>query len=308
MQRFSRALIDGHCVGTDWPTFVGTVALGEPFVVETANSNAANGPVRVEGVGPGDALAVHVEAIELVGPFVAPNGGPFYEGIGPAVPLELRDGVLHWPTGFRLPVRPSIGNVAVLPKTTPVLEALLEEKRPGLVGWRRLVNDPRGRHCHQDCPWLGAGAVLHIKAQVDGAGICVADAHAYQGQGELAFDGVGAAASVRLRVERSTGWLVDWPLVETADEVMVCASGDRYVDIVRQAYWSLREVAAARAGCTIAEANSIVASAADLRNCAVYGLGDGYISGTAGQPSGDLAVVAALPKHALRERYTRNAL
>ena len=43
-----------------------------------------------------------------------------------------------------------------------------------------------------------------------------------------------------------------------------------------------------------------VAAATDLRNCAVYGLGDGYISGTAGQPSGDLAVVAALPKHALR--------
>ena len=80
---------------------------------------------------------------------------------------------------------------------------------------------------------------------------------------------------------------------------MVCASGDRYVDVVRQAYWSLREVVAARAGCSIAEANSIVATAADLRNCAIYGLGGGYVSGTAGQPSGDLAVVVALPKHVL---------
>jgi hypothetical protein len=156
-----------------------------------------------------------------------------------------------------------------------------QESHPG-IPWR-------GKHRHQDCPWLGAGAVLHVRAQVDGTGLCVADVHAYQGQGELAFDGVGAAAAVRLRIERSTGWLVDWPLVETADEVMVCASGARYVEVVRQAYWALREVVAARAGCTVAEANSIVAAAADRRNTAVYGLGDGYVSGTVGQPSGDLA-------------------
>jgi acetamidase/formamidase len=181
---------------------------------------------------------------------------------------------------------------------TPALETILKERRPGLRAWRRLVNDPRGKHCHQDCPLLGAGAILHLRAQVAGGGLCVADVHATQPAGEMAFDGIGAAADVLLRVERSSGWLVDWPLVETADEVMVCVSGSRYVEVVRQAYWSLREVVAARAGCTIDEANSLVAAAADLRNGAIYGLGDGYISGTAGQPSGDLAVMAAIPKRA----------
>jgi acetamidase/formamidase len=259
-----------------------------------------NGPIRVAGIAAGEALAVHVEAIAPVEPFVAPNGGPFYVGMGPRVPLDYRDGYLHWPQGFRLKARPSVGNLAVLPAMTPELEALLRSPRRGLPAWRRLVNDPRGKHCHQDCPWLGAGAVLHIRAQVDGGGLCAGDVHVYQGQGELAFDGIGAAAAVRLRVERSAGWLVDWPLVETPDEIMVCVSGSRYVDVVRQAYWSLREVIAARAGCTIPAANSIVASAIDLRNCAIYGLGDGYISGTAGRPSSDLAVVAAIPKEVAR--------
>lgn len=236
MQRFERGLIDRHCVGADWPAFVGAVDLGERFVVETANSNAVNGPVCVRRIAAGDAVAIHVASIDLGGLLVAPNGGPFYAGMGPGVPLALQDDELAWPNGFRLRARPSIGNVAVLPAMTPGLEALLKEERPGLRGWRRLVNDPRGKHCHQDCPWLGVGAIVHLRAQVDGAGLCVADVHAYQGQGELAFDGVGAAAAVELRVERSHGWLVDWPLVETADEVMVCASGDRYVDVVRQAY------------------------------------------------------------------------
>lgn len=298
-QRFPRGLIDNHAVGADWPTFVGEVQLGESFVVETANSNAANGPIRVNAVAAGDAVAVHIEAIDLEGSLVAPNGGPFYSGMGPGIPLGFHDGVIRWPNGFQLRARPSIGNLAVLPTMTPELDAVLHSRQPGLAGWRRLVNDPRGKHCHQDCPWLGSGTVLHIKTQIDGAGLCLADVHAYQGQGEMAFDGIGASASVRLRVERSTGWLVDWPLVETAEEIMVCASGSRYVDIARQAYWSLREVVAARVGCTAADANSIVAAAADLRNCAVYGLGDGYISGTAGGPSGDLAIVATLPKYAL---------
>ena len=305
MQTFSRDLVDTHCVDDYWPTFVGTARLGESFVLETQNSNAANGPVRIAGVAAGEPLAVHVEAIVLTGPFVAPNGGPFYEGMGARVPLAYDDGDLVWPQGFRLKSRPSVGNLAVLPAMTPELEALVRAPRRGLQGWRRLVNDPRGKHCHQDCPWLGAGAVLHVRAQVDGAGVCAADVHAYQGQGELAFDGIGAAAAVRLRVERSAGWLVDWPLVETPDEIMVCVSGSRYVDVVRQAYWSLREVVAARAGCTIPEANSIVAAAVDLRNCAIYGLGDGYVSGTAGRPSGDLAVAAAIPKAAVRPTSTR---
>jgi acetamidase/formamidase len=188
-----------------------------------------------------------------------------------------------------------VGNVAVLPRLTPELTALL--RRPhGLPGWRRLVNDPRGKHCHQDCPWTTAGSVVRMKAQVDGGGVCVADVHAYVGAGELAFDGVGAAASVRLRVERSDGWLVDWPLIETEDEIMVCVSGERYVPIVREAFLALREVVAARAGCSVEEANALVATAIDLRNCAIYGLGDGYLPGTEGQPSGDLAVVAAIPR------------
>ena len=35
----------------------------------------------------------------------------------------------------------------------------------------------------------------------------------------------------------------------------------------------------------------------DLRNCAIYGLRNGYIEGTEGEPSSDLAVVGAIPKY-----------
>ena len=57
------------------------------------------------------------------------------------------------------------------------------------------------------------------------------------------------------------------------------------------------EVVAARIGGTFEEANSVVSVAADLKNCALYGLGD-FIQdeGETDDDDDDLAVVASLPK------------
>jgi acetamidase/formamidase len=310
MQIFARQLISEHCVGAEWPEFVGRVELGESFLVETVEVGA-NGPIEVAGVRAGDALAIHIEAIEMEPPFYAPNGGPFIDG--ERVPLTYRDGWFYWPKRFRLKAEPSVGSVAVLPKPT---EATLRMSRRmeygGRVwrnerGWRRIVRDPRGKHCHQDCRALGVGSLIHLKAQVDGAGLCAEDVHGYIGQGEMAFAAIEGNARVRLRVERSIGWLVDWPLIETPEEILVLASWAdvypnrppaRYVDMIRQAYHSMVEVVAAKVGSTFAEANSIVATAVDIRNCALYGL-QGFISDEASPSTTDIAVVAALPKSVL---------
>ena len=170
-----------------------------------------------------------------------------------------------------------------------------------------MVNDPRGKHCHQDCRYLAAGSIIHLKAQVDGAGLCLADVHGYIGQGEMAFAGIEVQARVRVRVERSAGWHVDWPLIETEEEIMVFCSDaeiqesgvDReYVDVVRKAYEEMRKVVAERIGGSIGDANPIVAAALDIRNCALYGLGnfsqkDGK---DADASDGDIAVVGAMHK------------
>ena len=311
MQMFRRECIETHCVGALWPEFLGRVELGESFAIET-KGNLANGPIYVSGIKAGEPIAVHIEAIDINGPFTAPNGGPFVEGMGAPVPLEYRDGYFYFPRHFRLKANPSVGNVAVLPEPSDeILEMSREVSHAGKTwknetGWRRGVNDPRGKHCHQDSAALTAGAAIHLKAQVDGAGLCLADVHGYISQGELAWDGIAAGASVQVRVERSKGWLVDWPLIETANEIMVCSSYTssyalrpqlKYVDVVREAYRALRDVVAAKIGGTIEDANTIVATAADLRNCALYGLGEGYIPQQKDFPPYDIAVVAALSKH-----------
>jgi acetamidase/formamidase len=318
MRVFERKHIHTHCVSAEWPSFLGEVALGEPFVIETERLNLANGPVAIAGVGAGDDVAIHVERIEILPPFWAPNGGPFYEGMGDPVLLTYADGCFVFPQSFRLKAQPSVGNLAVLPAPTEQMRDMArtdygppERHR----GWRRVVNDPRGKHGHQDCQYLTAGATLHVKAQVDGAGVCVADVHGYIGQGEVAFAGIEVAANVQLRVERSRGWLVDWPLIETEDEILVFCSDtnvlqgtadQEYVDVVREAYRAMREVVAHRIGGAIVDANPIVATALDVRNCAIYGLGN-YIQkeGKTDQPDQDIAVVGVLPKYVFQENHAR---
>jgi len=282
------------------------VQLSESFLIETEQYNNANGPVAIPGIKAGDPIAIHVEKIEILPPFSAPNGGPFFEGMGDPQPLTFTDdGYFLFPEHFRLKAKPSIGNLAVLPEPT---ERMLELARTDHLkrGWRRMINDPRGKHGHQDNPFLGAGVIIHLRSQVDQAGLCAADVHAYLGQGEVAFRGIEVNARLQLRVERSQGWLVDWPLVETEDEIMVCCSDNnllngnddqRYVDVVREAYRAMREVVAARIGGSIEDANPIVATALDIRNCAIYGLGD-YIQkeGKTDQPDRDIAIMACLSK------------
>lgn len=115
LKRFDRVLIRSHFAEDDQlsPDFIGSVELGESFILETENSNDANGPVSVAGVKAGDAITVEIEEIEIVGPVVAPNGGPLdgFEGIE----LELQGGYLYFPEHFRIRPRPTLGNIAILP-------------------------------------------------------------------------------------------------------------------------------------------------------------------------------------------------
>jgi len=309
MQVFQRENIQSHCVGAEWPDFLGEVRLGESFVIETERFNLLNVPIAIAGVKAGDDIAIHIEDIAVLPPFQALNGGPFFEGMGDLVELSYEDGYFLFPKSLRLKANPSVGNIGVLPQPT---DTILKMARTDFGppenhrGWRRFMNDPRGKHCHQDCQYLTAGAIIHMKAQVDNAGVCAADVHAYIGQGETAFVGIEVAANVRLRVERSEGWLVDWPLIETEDEIMVICSDsnilneqdtEEYVDVVREAYRAMRDVVAAKVGASIEDVNTIVATALDIRNCAIYGLGN-FIQkeGKTTQPDRDISIAACLPK------------
>jgi acetamidase/formamidase len=125
--------------------------------------------------------------------------------MGPSVPLKYEHGYFIYPRHFKLKANPSVGNVALLPERTEFMLNWARNDRHHTWFWRGVVNDFRGKHSHQDCQYLTAGSTIHMKAQVDEAGLCLADVHAYIGQGEVAFAGIEVHADVRVRVERSEG-------------------------------------------------------------------------------------------------------
>ena len=269
------------------------------------------GRSAIVGVRAGDDIAVHIEQIEMVGPYRAPNGGPFVEGMGRPVPLEYRDGWFYWPSGFRLRAEPSVGNVAVLPeRSDEVMEAVREYSVGGRrwkneKGWRRIVREPRGKHCHQDCRFAAEAAIVHLKAQVDGAGLCLDDVHGYLGEGELAFSGIEVNARVQVRVERSSG---------VARRLAADRNGRRahapllvHIDVRASSAAEVRRCGAggvpgvARCGDGASRRNDRGGEldrrdGRALRNCALYGLGDGYVPQDGGVAPYDIAVVACISK------------
>jgi len=311
MQVFERSLTGTHCVGEEWPHFCGTVSPGERFAVETVE-NGPNGPVEVRGIRQGEVVCISVEAIRMMPPFYAPQSGPTFLGCGEPIPLRYEDGWFWWPHHFRLRARPSVGNIAVLPEPDEEIRELCRYQILGPKpfarnprGWRRVVRDTRGKHCHQDCAALTAGARIYLRANVDGAGVCVDDVHGYIGQGELGFGAIEVNATVELKVERSDRWAVDWPVIETADAFMVFVSYTstyvrrpalKYVDLVKEAYTEMRRLVAARLQIPVEEANTIVATACDIQNCALYGLGENYVPRDRGRQPYDIAIVASLPR------------
>jgi hypothetical protein len=92
-------------------------------------------------------------------------------------------------------------------------------------------------------------------------------------------------------------------MVFCSDTNLLDGSTDQeYVDVVRRAYREMRKVVATKIGGSIGDANPLVAAALDIRNCALYGLGN-FIQKEGkqeGQADRDLAVVGVLPKSVFR--------
>jgi acetamidase/formamidase len=317
MQVFKRELTETHCIGAEWPEFCGVVEPGESFVIETVES-IPNGPVEVNGIRKGDTVCISIERIQIEPPFYAPQSGPFILGCGERIPLEYEDGWFKWPDHFKLEANPSVGNIAVLPD--PSDEEIVELSRFQVFGprpfdrnergWRRVVRETRGKHCHQDCFALNEGSSIFFKVSVDGVGVCADDVHGYIGQGELGFGAIEVNGSVQLRVEKSNRWFVDWPVIETQDALMVFVSYTstyarrpalKYVDLVKLAYQEMRRVVAVKLNIPVEDANTIVATACDIKNCAIYGLGENYIPQDRERLPYDIAIVASLPKSILAD-------
>ncbi len=210
---------------------------------EFSTSNPLVGPIYVEGAEPGDALAVHIEKIELNRATAwsshAPNFGSLTGEqsarrllLNAPLPrqlfewsldLERRVGTLELRASrarrIELPLHPFIGSIGVAPRYGRVETALT----PGEYGG------------NMDCVETRAGTTLYLPVWARGAYLAFGDIHAAQGDGEVCGSALETTAQVTLRVEARKNWQIEWPRLEDQDFLMTTGSLHSLIDAVRVA-------------------------------------------------------------------------
>jgi len=146
----------------------------------------------VRGARPGDAPAVEILGFDLpewgwaciIPGFGLLPAGEFTEPVLRVFDLTGGDWT-HLTDGVRIPIEPFCGTMGV----------------PG-AGMRGVpIPPPHAGGGNMDCRHLTAGTTLYLPVGVEGGLLSVGDAHAAQGDGEVAISGLECAMRTRVRVD-----------------------------------------------------------------------------------------------------------
>ena len=271
MRRFTRT---PYYAGPDDPErgeVRGPLKLGETVVIETVGGHDQDyeregkpeagavmevkeprfsrpgGPFLIEGIEPGDWVAIEIIDVE-VGPYgFYRNGGPHWGSVRLVAPVS--DGLVHFPPDFVVPERPMIGVVA------------LESVAPHQI-------DHGG---NMDFNSIQPGSTVHVRAQKPGGLLTLGDVHARMGDGELTGTGVEIDSAVTLKVDRSPGFPCSSPvvektkIVESEEEFLTSGQGANWEEAVKIAWSDMVGLIADHYGTTAEYANLIVGTIGDAR-------------------------------------------
>jgi acetamidase/formamidase len=150
------------------------------------------GPIAIEGAEPGDTLAIEILDFEL------PDWGwaCIIPGYGLLPPGEFREPVIRFfdltdgdttelCPGVRIPIEPFCGTMGV----------------PGAGMRGVLIPPPHAGGGNIDCRHLTRGTTLYLPVGTEGALFSLGDAHAAQGDGEVAISGIECAMATTFRLE-----------------------------------------------------------------------------------------------------------
>jgi amidase len=195
--------------------------------------NPQTGPIYVEGVEPGDTLAVRIENIEPTRDFAVSVLIPYFGGLTSTnltrtlqEPLpervwiwDLVDGgtnLANEELGVILPWEPFLGTLAVAPD----LEAITA-----------LAPGPFGGN--MDVPDVKPGNTIYLPVWNSGALVYTGDCHARQGQGELCGVAMEITSKVTVVFEVIKQRAIEWPRIESDEAIMVVGSARPMEDAAR---------------------------------------------------------------------------
>ena len=194
--------------------------------------NPQTGPVFIEGAEPGDTLVVRIEDIEPTRDFAVSCLIPFFGGLTSTATTRtlqqpLPEKVWLWRLGadrklsneeldIELDWDPFMGTLAVAPE----LEAI-SALAPGPFGG------------NMDVPHVRPGNTVYLPVRNRGALFYTGDCHARQGQGELCGVALEITARVTITFDVIKNKAIEWPRIESPEEIMVVGSARPMEDAAR---------------------------------------------------------------------------
>lgn len=249
---------DAHC-GTITSSEVVYETLDD-VMQKIGGANPVTGPIAVDGVEPGDLLAI--EILDIVG---GPERGTGYMTTTPTlVPsftaattiCHRRGDVVEIPTHrgpVRIPYRPMIGTLGVAPAGAPIAAF---SQRDDVMG-------------NVDLPELRTGSTVVLRANVAGGMVSLGDAHLAQGDAEIHRSAIETQADVTLRITNlgaDDARSARLPQINNRDQIGSVAPGPGHLeDLVRSAYDDLAQRMRDDHGFTLPEAYRILGAVGTVR-------------------------------------------
>jgi acetamidase/formamidase len=207
--------------------------------------NPLTGPFYIDGAEPGDTLVVHVLDLQVDG---KQGVGTFSPGFGAAnathyTPVletkPLPEKIWFYPidaekntatfqaldSNYKVsfPLHPFLGCIGVAPANGEARSSIVPAEFGG----------------NMDAPEASAGNTLYLPVNVPGALLYFGDAHAAQGDGEVAGTGIEVPLRVRLQAGLLKGKRLNWPRFENDEEIMAVGVYRPLDDALRIAFTQL---------------------------------------------------------------------
>lgn len=244
--------------------FSGRLRDPENFTAETLawvekNLDVVTGPIYVEGVRAGDAVAVRIEAFDITTPgtlylgrFSDPSPDDWWLELEGSAPVVVEDGFVVVNERLRVPVKPILGCLATAPEQEVILS-----RHEGEYGG------------NQDCGLMTTGATVILPAQVDGALLYFGDCKARMGDGEIVSPPeVGAFLTVTA-TRRPRPRSMTWPRIETDSHLATVVSDIALADACRRAFRELMLWIEEDTGVSRQEIATLMGMVADTAVCQV---------------------------------------
>lgn len=241
----------------------------ERNVSRSLGGNPETGPFYVEGVVPGDTVAIHIVRLRLNRDWAASDSYLVQRAVNPRLAVTMKDAGadVYWHLDrdkglasparadthmktYTVPVHPMLGCVAV---AVPPFFAAPNTGDSGFYGGNMDFNE------------VAEGATVYLQAQVPGALIYVGDGHAVMGDGELNGNGLETSMDVEFRVEVLPRRPTPQPRVENDEQIMAMGYEGSLDESLKSATSNMQQWLASDYALTPAEASVVIGTAATIR-------------------------------------------